>query len=227
MRTVAILASVLLAHAQSFDVASSRGSPQTVGPDFNNQLIYSGTSFSAHNITLVRLIAEAYRFQLSQVSGPKWITTNEYEVEARSAAPVTPAMLQSLLAERFQLKSHTESRTLRAYELTVDPGGFKTPTANKGFHFHGDMRQFADLIGIQLSIPEGDDPSRPTMGSTTPLPVTDKTGLTGPYDFYLPLGPGVDLPSLLREQLGLRLDNRRGPVEVLIVDSALQTPTAN
>jgi uncharacterized protein (TIGR03435 family) len=225
MRTL-ILFTALIAHAQTLEIASIRRVTQPVGPDYNNKIVYSENAFSAHNITLARLVAEAYRLQLSQISGPKWITSNEYEIEARAASRVSPAMLQALLAERFQLKTHPDTKTLSAYELTVDRG-FKVPTSKTGFHFTGDMRAFADLIGVQLTIPEGHDPSRPTIGSAVPMLVIDKTGLTGTYDFFLPLGPGVDLTRQVREELGLRLDNRRAPVEVLTVDSALQTPTPN
>lgn len=222
-----LLVAALVVHAQSFDVASVRANTQPVGPDYNNRIRYASTGFSGQHVTLARLIAEAYRLQLSQISGPAWIHTNEYEIEARAATPAAPSMLRGLLVERFQLKYHVDSKMMSAYELTVDRRGFKTPDAKVGYHFQGDMRQFADLIGFQLSIPEGHDPSRPTMGSVTPIPVIDKTGLTGTYDFHIPLGPTFDIHTVLREQLGLRLENRRVSVQVLIVDSALQTPTGN
>lgn len=218
------LATALLVQAQSFDVASIHRSAKPVGPDYNNQLVYTSDGLTARNITLARLIAEAYRLQLSQVSGPKWINTVEYDVEARSALPIQ-ASLPTLLAERFQLKQHTENKTLKAFELTLDRP-FKAPKDTAGYHFHGDMRQLADLIGVQLSIPEGHDPSRPTIGSIVPVLVIDKTALTGTYDLFLDLGPGTNWPSLVRE-LGLRLDIHKRPVPVIVVDSALQTPTPN
>lgn len=227
MQGLAIFLLAVALHAQSFDVASIRRSTQPVGPDYNNKISYFGASFSAHNVTLARLIVEAYRLQLSQISGPGWINTIEFDIEARASTPITPPMLQALLIERFQLKHHTDTKTMSAYALTIDRGAFKIPTAKTGFHFTGNMRALADFIGVQLTIPEGHDSSRPTMGSPVPALVIDKTGLSGTYDFFLPLGPDANLQRLLREQLGLNIKNRKSLVEVLVVDSALQTPTPN
>jgi hypothetical protein len=155
----------------AFDVASVRPSQREVGPDYNNQITYSSAGITARNVTLKRLIAEAYHVQLNQISGPGWLDRNEYEFEARATGASTPEqmapMLRSLLAERFHLKEHSETREMRAYELAVGKSGPKihpmsgaeTVRAGAGFHFHGDLRQFADLLAVQLSIPASDNPN--------------------------------------------------------------------
>ena len=103
----------------------------------------------------------------------------------------------------------------------------------QGMRFHGDMRQLADILATQLSIPVSDDPTQPGRASGTPVPVLDKTRLSGIYDFALNIKPepGSDMFTLwqrvLRDELGLRLESRRSEVEVLVIDSADQTPTAN
>jgi uncharacterized protein (TIGR03435 family) len=128
---------------------------------------------------------------------------------------------------------------MRVHELVVDPSGLKIKpvvdatgaTRGGGLHFQGEMRQLADLLAVQLSIAMPDDPTQPGR-ATVPVPVLDKTGLTGVYDFAVDVRPdGSDLLTLwqraLKEKMGLRLESRRAAVEVLVVDSALQTPTGN
>ena len=76
-------------------------SQHLVGPDYNNQLSYLPTGIIARNVTLKRLIAEAYQLQLNQVLGPSWLDKNEYDIEARSAGIGTreehALMLEALL----------------------------------------------------------------------------------------------------------------------------------
>jgi uncharacterized protein (TIGR03435 family) len=233
----------------SFDVASVKPSEQRVGPDYNNRLTFSGSGFRASHATLRRLVAEADQLQLNQVIGqvigPAWLDQNEYDIEAKAGREVPKQqmllMLRFLLADRFALKEHPETRNLRAYDLVVDKQGFKLqaaeagaePTPGRGFHFHGDMRQLADLIAVQLSIPEPTDPGRPAVAGGPPAPVLDKTGLPGIYDFDVDVRPepGADgfviWQRMLQDRLGLKLENRREDVPVIVVDSALPTPTPN
>ena len=229
----------------AFEVASVRPSQREVGPDYNNQITYSANGIMARNVTLKRLIAEAYHVQLNQISGPGWLDRSEYEVEARAAGASTrdemALMLRGLLAERFNLKEHSETREMRAYELAVGKSGLKihpmsegeAAGAQAGFHFHGDMRQFADLLAVQLSIPAPVNPSVPSRASGPPIPVLDKTGLQGTYDFSVDIHPelGTDLFTLwqraLQDQLGLTLENRKENVEVMVVDQAEKMPPEN
>jgi len=146
------------------------------------------------------------------------------------------AMLRALLTERFHLKLERQMKDMRIYELAVDTGGLKVrpapETATEARGFLGTMRQLAELISVQLSIPPIADPTRPSVASGPPVPVADKTGLEATYQFPLDLRPepGTDMFTLwqrrLRE-LGLRLENRRGPVEVIVVESAERVPIAN
>jgi len=193
------LSALSFAQAQAahpiFEVASVRPSQHEVGPDYNNQITYSGDRFTGRNVTLKRLIAEALHCQINQVTGPAWIDRNEYDIEARLPTgtdhPQIALMLRTLLDARFQLKEHEESRDMRVYELTVARNGPKIQPvkagaadrpAGQGFHFRGDMRQFADLLAVQFSIPAMNDPSVPSRAGGTLIPVLDKTGLQGTYD---------------------------------------------
>lgn len=233
------------AGAPTFEVASVRQSQRQVGPDYNNQIRYTPTGMIARNVTLRRLVAEAYRLQVHQVLGPDWLDRNEYDIEAKSAQDVSrermATMLQGLLAERFNLKQHSEKREMRVYELVVDKAGIKIHPATDGeidhagagFHFHGSLREFADLLAVQLSIQTLNNPNEPARASGPLIPVLDQTGLSGVYDFSVDMRPesGTDMFTMwqraLQAQLGLRLENRKETVTVVVVDEAAKTPTEN
>jgi uncharacterized protein (TIGR03435 family) len=229
----------------AFDVASVKASQHEVGPDYNNQITYSPTGITARNATLKRLLADAYHLQLNQISGPGWLDRNEYEIDARAAGASTreqmALMLRNLVAERFKLKQHSEMREMRVYALEIGKSGAKiramrdgeTVTAGGGFHFHGDLRQFADLLAVQFSMPAMANPNEPVRASAAQVLVVDKTGLEGIFDFSVDTHPelGTDAFTLwqraLEDQLGLRIENRKENVTVMIVDDAAKIPTEN
>ena len=228
-----------IAFAQvTFDAASVRRSEINRGVDARGQVAFGPNRVSAKNVTLKHLIATAYQVQHSQIAGgPRWLDSQEFDIEARMEAEVTRVqlrqMLQALLAERFHLVFRKETKDLRVHALVVDKNGFKTKQGGGGQHFHGDMRQLADLIAVQATIPAAVDPGRPAMAGGAPILVIDKTGLDGVYDFDLDLRPelGTDQFTLwqrvLREQLGLRLESQKAKVEVLVIDAADRIPGAN
>ena len=247
---LALLSSIALGQPQpqkpAFDVASIRPSQHEVGPDYNNEITYSGDRFVGKNVTLKRLIAEAWHCQMNQVSGPPWIDRNEYDVEARvpssSSHEQIAIMLRGLLADRFHLKEHSETHEMKVYELEVGKGGPKikpvqpgqaASSTGPGFHFHGDMRQLADLLAIQFSMPAPSSPNSPVRASGAPIPVLDKTGLQGDYEFNADVRPelGTDAftawKRVLEDQLGLKIESRKGGVPVVVVDDAAKVPTEN
>ena len=251
IRAVALLSFVAIGHAQvkqaTFEVASVRPSQNEVGPDYNNQITISPGEFNGHNVTLKRLIAEAWQCQLNQVQGPAWIDRSEYDIQARvpegASRQQIPLMLRSLLSDRFHLKEHSDTRKMRLYELKVSEGGPKikpveagvAPPASggPGFHFRGDMRSFADLLALQFSMPAAQDPTAPVRAGGEQIPVLDKTGLQGVYDFSVPMRPelGTDAftawKRVLADELGLKIDSQKGDVPVVVVDDVAKVPTGN
>ena len=183
--------------------------------------------------------------------GPGWVNTDAYDIEAKAEHPTgrqqIHLMLQSLLAERFHLSLHRETKELPVYVLTAE---------NYGTHLHentsgGDLRVIRGKSG-QL-IFENAPISQLTWFLSTRLrsEVEDKTRLTGKYDFELTgpeaadrspnsaerspnsavfMPPGPDGPSvfatLVREELGLKLTATKAPVELLVIDHA-EKPSAN
>ncbi len=249
VRVRALLCVLLLAAglaAQTFDVASVKPSPRAVSKDYRGSVVLRADRITAHNVSLKSLIAEAWRMQPFQVTGgPGWLDNDEYDLDARAGAPASPAalrtMLQALLAGRFHLACHAEIKEMRVYALVLDKGGPKLqPTQDdprplaSPRDFRGSMRQLANLISVQLSIPPlGGDPSRPSIASGAPAPVIDKTGLEGNYAISVDIQPeaNADMFTLwqraLRERYGLRLENQRAPIDVLVVDRADRVPTPN
>lgn len=229
----------------SFEVASVRPSQHEVGPDYNNQIAVSPDRFRGRNVTLRRLVADAWQCQLDQVFGPPWLDHNEYDIEARlpegASKEQIPLMLRSLLYERFHLKEHSDTRQMRVYELLVGQGGPRihpimprsAATGGSGNRFRGDMRQFADLLAVQFSIPAADNPNQPVRAGGSPIPVLDKTGLQGIYEFSVDLRPELGTDAFtawkrtLEDQMGLSIESRKADVAVVVVDDAAKIPTAD
>ena len=280
----------------SFEVASVR--PSNPNPDPTNPLSQialmlpqPGGRFTATNTPLRMLIMAAYELkQDAQLTGgPPAMLAAKYDITARAAGTATlamkelPQLLRSLLADRFKLKAHTESRELPLYDLVLarsdgrlgpelrpsksecskadelaadqgaalakgDLGGFVgkpgpcmvTTDPSGGplnLMMRGDGQEMKQIIEI--------------LSQLTGRTVRDKTGLTGRYDFdmkmdlqmvlalaqrmganipaaaaNIPQSDGSSLMTALNEQLGLKLESVRAPVDVLVVDS-VEAPVAD
>lgn len=233
-----LLCAMLLA---AFEVASVKPSRTVVGHD--GDVTFEPDRIRVRNTTLKRLIFEAYRVPYSQITGgPPWLDSNEYDIDAKAASPVGTEqlrlMLRTLLADRLKLAVRSESKERRVYVLTVGKDGPRLhgSRSEKDAHrwsFHGDLSQFAGILAVQLTIPFLDDPTTPSHARGAPIPVLDKTGIAGVYDISLDIKPepGADAFAVwqraLQEQLGLKLESQKAPVEILIVDHVEKVPTEN
>lgn len=214
-----------------------------------------GGRFAANNASLKMLIQTAYDVRSHQISGgPNWLDSAKYDIDAKpdSATPIPagPAggpqmrlMLQSLLEERFKLKLHRESKEEPVYELMVARGGPKLQKATDS------LKQ--QQRGLRMGRGQLTGTAAPMSILVTQLSqqlgrsVIDKTGLAGQYDFELkwtpdlgqsqggpadagpqPDPPGPSIFTAIQEQLGLRLESTKGPVDVLVIDYA-EKPTEN
>jgi len=223
----------------AFDVASIK--PNNTGSGHVG--IHSDNGlYNASNVRVRHLLEGAFHIKSELISGiPGPLDSQHFDISAKivadppgklSEAEMRAALLH-LLEERFALKAHIETRILPVYELVVAPTGSKlkaSPTADGGtsVSVHNDR----DLIAH-------DDPMSDLaseLSDQVHRTVLDKTGLSGHFDFELhwtseeDSGNGADprpgLFTALQEQLGLKLQSSKGPVEVLIVDH-IETPTAN
>jgi uncharacterized protein (TIGR03435 family) len=221
----------------------------TIKPDdtSNGHLKVSPDSFSMGSMPAWVLIRSAYGVLLEdQVVGlPGWAKSEPIAVEAKIDPETAAAlaklpvmerlkqmqlMLQAMLADRFALKAHRETRDLPIYELTVAKGGSKMKkTAADGF---GGNAKYASgkVTAREISV----EALAANLSFTVGRKIVNKTGLEGGYDFTLDYAPdGADAsdprPSIftaLEEQLGLKLEPARGPVDVIVVDH-IERPSAN
>ena len=199
----------------------------------NSSRIGSGR-FEVRGFTLKALIKMAYRIRDYQISGgPKGLDSEAYDIDAKFPVGATvqqvPQMIQSLLADRFQLAFHHETRLVSAYELV---------TAKNGPMLHDSPAESGVGWGPRMIRSKGASMATLAENLTEALgsPVVDHTGLKGIYAFELGFAPIQPDPSAndsapsifmaLQEQMGLKLQTTRTQVEVTVIDRA-EKPSAN
>ena len=246
----------------TFDIASIRQAPP---PDAHFHVSVSSpprsSRFEATNLPIKALLQIAYGFDAPVVGAPDWVSNTFYDIKARSddaadahLAKITPNevrlekrnAIRVLLAERFDLKMHLETRNTSIYNLVIAKGGVKmqavppppppatgeAPAApppadvsahgsQHGLEFDGTNASMRAIIGA--------------LSSQVEAPVLDKTGLTGVYNYTLQFGRDWSAndpdsyPSIftaVQEQLGLKLEPVHDNVPNLIVDH-ISKPTEN
>jgi uncharacterized protein (TIGR03435 family) len=231
------------AAAPSFDVASLKPVQITVGDLYTANL---GTArhgqVALTNATLSDCIRYAFGITNdAQIAGPDWIRSKEirFDIAAKSA-PETPldqllVMLQTLLTERFKLVFHREPRELSYLALTV---GKNRARLEAGKEVQGALKPqiLGRIISPQMSMGK----LAMLLSRFTRQTVIDQTGLQGSFDVNLVWTPeklnasaeaseaaGPTIYTALQEQLGLKLESHKGPVEVLVIDHAEKVPLEN
>jgi uncharacterized protein (TIGR03435 family) len=228
------------AQAPAFDVVSIklRKGPIT----FSADPAIRGRTVTATASTLRDLLTYAYGVRYEQLAGgPGWIADDHYDLLAKSegegvlATADARQMMQALLADRFQLQVHRETQEVPMYALVVARNGPKLkpsrPDATGGYTVRGTGQG----LHMEATRTTMEQLSRQLAG-TSGRYVMDRTGLTGLYAFTLDWWPAdrtppadSDIPSMfdaLQEQLGLKLEPARGPIEKLVIDRA-QKPSEN
>ena len=219
----------------SFEVASIRVSPPDHG--YTSISEFPSNRFTAKNKSLPFLIALAFGMDSRYVSGgPGWLDSDSqrYDITAKVDGEVEltekqmQPLLQHLLEQRFNLTTHFENSVRPGYYLVIAKGGSKL-LPNKGAPYVGYI--MANRLRLQNA-------SIKTFASmlASPIdrPVFDKTGIEGLYDFNLKFAPnGVadstlpDLFTALQEQLGLKLESAKIPIQTLVIDHIDKLPTEN
>jgi uncharacterized protein (TIGR03435 family) len=283
-----------------YEVASVKASaPLGNGPIFMGGRGGPGTTdpgqVTFNNMTVKNLLVQAYDVKQYQVTGPGWIESERYDIAAKipegTSKEDAKVMLQNLLAERFKLTLHHETKEFPLYEMTVAKGGPKMKVSRGDYNAPPPALPPPPPPGAGRGpIPLGKDgfPDMPKTGGrgmmifmnngrarmqgnvqkmsdvTSMLanqlgtPVVDKTGLTGIYDFTVdfapepgrglfgpappppPPPPGaaasappegqselLPLMAAIQEQLGLKLDKTKGPLDMIVVDKGDKVPTDN
>jgi uncharacterized protein (TIGR03435 family) len=236
----------------AFDVATIKPAESGGG---GKAFVRRGRTFNTMNTSLEDLIVYAYDVHAKQIlNGPDWAGKDKYDVTAvpdREGAPSNrqwKAMMQKLLADRFQLVFHHEKRDLNVYILSVDEGGPKNLIKSDRTDADGFSVPIGQVPGgFTMPIKNarmGDFTSFALQGAVLDRPVLDQTHFAGRYDFTLtwtPLGtefggnlpppmpvdnPPPNLFTAIREQLGLKLEAVKAPADVMVIGKA-EKPSAN
>lgn len=239
------------AAAPAFDVAAIH--PHIPDPHERSHIVSQNGRFTTINVDLKSILQWAYDLPESRIiGGPSWLGSTRWDIEAEAANaldaqknydPVAARMekrrmVQALLAGRFKLVTHTETRELPIYDLVVAKSGATFLSAKaEGAKYdrwngHIELRGGDDTVSVLAE----------QLAEVLGRVVVDKTGIQGGYKIELTWTPDDDAgpspengaaadarPSLftaLEEQLGLKLEPAKGPVEVLVIDHA-EMPSAN
>ncbi len=206
-----------------------------------------GQRYVATNVPVRLIFRLMYKLTEKQVSGgPDWFNNERYDIDARADHPYNlddlHVMFQNLLADRFKLQFHKEPKELPFYALMVDKSGpkMKLNQTEQDFQIPFNCSGFLKCAGTRIPM----NYFCWTLSGFLDRPVIDKTGLDKNYDFELrwlpelPQGvskdqipPGADLdgPTIftaLKEQLGLKLEAQKGPVDIYVIDHA-EKPAEN
>jgi uncharacterized protein (TIGR03435 family) len=235
---------------QEFETASIKPSaPMEMGRVNVGMRTLPGGRISMSGVTVKLLIQQAYGVRDFQIAGgPGWLGSDRYDITAKPEGAATndqvKVMIQALLADRFKLQFHRETKELPTYALVVAKGGPK-------FHQSEEVPEGSDQPkGTRVSMERGQFNLQRApiaalanqLGQVLGRSVIDKTELTGKYDFKLEWTPdegegrmmrapggdgpppadtaGVSIFTAVQDQLGLKLESTKGPVEILVIDRA-------
>jgi uncharacterized protein (TIGR03435 family) len=228
------------AQKPAFEVASVK--PHKGEVTFSADPALRGTRVIGTASTLADMITVAYGVRYDQISNdPGWISSDRFDVEAKTPGDVPPTaeqvrlMMQNLLGERFSLRLHHETRDLPVYALVVGKNGAKLKISDPGAREGGSVQ--GTVNGLHMETKKGSmERLARQLSSNAGRPVIDKTGLAGTYEYTLDWFPATRIPApesnvpslfiAVQEQLGLRLESTAAPQEVLVIDS-VQRPSEN
>jgi len=231
------------AAAPAFEVASikSAARPGMRVTESPGEVRYKGA-------TILFLLRKAYGAFEVQVSGPAWLQNDTgFDIDAKIPAAASkyrihqiPLMLQTLLKERFKLEIHHDQKTMPMYALVVGSKGAKMQAAGAD-----DVR---DQGCVSAYVPGGPNAYQCHIGMADltrelqeimqeGVPVVDRTGLQGVYDFKLEWtgrvmlnmgrADGIGIHDAVQQQLGLKLEARKEPVDMIVIDHVEKVPTEN
>ena len=233
----------------AFEVASVKINQQQ--PFVDADLKVSGNSLIIRNRNMRVIAAWAYSLQWSQIAGPSWIDSDRFDIIAKADKPLTEdqmrPLLQTLLAERFHFASHGETRQTDVLALTVPKGGHKITPSKKTegpTESHQDPARGLVIEGATLA-----ELCENLSHDSHSILIVDMTGLTGRFDFAFNIQKYQEalraramseprptseadlivgfMQDLISGELGLKVDERRAPVEFLVIDRADQKPVEN
>lgn len=237
---------------QAFEVATIK--PVEHRQNSSRFIKLEGTNrFVVKDYNLKLLIAAAYNMNPRTISGgPSWVESDYYDILALMPGQALPsrdeqmAMLRKLLADRFRLTFHREQKVFSIYALEIAKDGPKLKKTTRGINDPSSVGPgivYPQKIVMPARNATMNDFAWLLQRAVLDRPVVDMTGLTGRYDFSLEWAPdetqfGGELPAssseaqspplfeALQQQLGLKLEARKGPVSAIVIDS-IERPSPN
>ncbi len=234
--------------APSFEVASIKPTAVEGAARMSSTMSTDRGRISFINVSLKNVVTSAYKVKRMQVVGPDWLDSLHFDIQAKlpegTTGDQTNAMLQTMLAERFKMKIHRETREQAGYALVVGKNGpklKKSETENSGSTARSTGGGRLELRNVTVA------GLCSFLTSRLDRIVRDETGVEGRFDLDFDLGsmgsrpaaaaasepapaPDASAPAsvfTVVQQLGLRLEPRKAPVEYIIVDSTDKVPTEN
>ncbi len=226
----------LRAQPPSFEVVSVK--PNNSGSGRSSESTGPGL-LTATNITINSLIQQAFGVRAFQISGgPGWLTSENYDIAAKTGTSKDLSELelrpyiQALLADRFRFRYHRETKEMQVYSLVVARGGAKLPVDSGEGDATTNVTNGAGKSTVQ-STRSSMAHLASLLGARLDRVVNDNTGLTEKYRIQLEWAPNPapesaepSLFTALQEQLGLRLEATKGPVEIIVIDG-VEKPSEN
>jgi uncharacterized protein (TIGR03435 family) len=246
MRSVFLLFPIAAVFAQTpatFDAVSIHTAAVVIRDPHSLPIHFTPARVNMRSVTLKAAIAWSWSVMDNEVQGPGWLDSDYYDVIAKTAAPCSEdqlrRMFQAVLAERFGVSVHREQKEMQAYVVNVDKAGLKmTETSTEGESTFEPQPKRMALSMQRASISE----LATLISRILQAPVVDATHLTGRYDAVFDMtkyaqdmhpaeGTPPDMAGLmttaLREEFGLRIELKRTPVDIVVVDHAEKKPLAN
>ena len=231
MTTLWIAGLALAAQVSSFEVASVKPVKPPAGPHVVSLIINHGR-LNIEAAELRQIVGLAYAVQRIRVlGGPGWADSDQFDIaaEAESADATRDeirSMLQTLLAERFKLSVHRETKEIPTYSLVLAKSGPKlkitAPDRKSGMADtvgrNGERQTVFEASSLRLLVN--------MLANTLGYPVVDQTGLDKLYDYTFEWPDAGSSLFASVDQLGLKLEAKKMPVEVLVMDRA-ERPSAN
>lgn len=238
MRTLAVIfAACLSLSAQTFEVASVKVNASGSGMSSLSDL--RAGHFKTNNASMRQILQLAWDLSSAQITGPSWLDSDHYDLDAKSPNGVPDTelkpMLQSLLKERFAMEAHLETKELPVYSLIVLKGGPKIKPTDPEHPLTQPVR-IPGAFGMMMAMKGTMNQLAKSLAGPSGRPVIDKTSLEGPYAYALQYGQlttsaetnsAPDIFAAVQDQLGLKLESAKAPVPMLVVDRAERVPTGN
>jgi uncharacterized protein (TIGR03435 family) len=240
--------------ALSFEVASVKPAAPCCAPGQWRESRIGEDRIDFRYVTVRYCVAAAYGLKEYQVSGPAWITEARFDIVAKAPEGTRreqmPAMIQSLLAERFKLEVHREKKEFNVFALIVGKGGPKLKESPADTAAQGGANFGISMSGAGVGRVEARRADMTALANTLPRfvgrPVVNLTELSGRYDFELEFSPddvkgmqivppppgtptaefGMSIFTSI-QKVGLKLEPQKMALDAIVVDRGEKTPIEN